>query len=95
MPRILPALGLLVLAAAPLAQAADVHSPEELFQANCVRCHGSEIYTRADRKVTSLPGLHKQVRMCDSMLGLTLFDEDINGIASMLNEKYYKFPTNP
>jgi hypothetical protein len=74
------------------AEAADSQQQgEALVKANCVRCHGSEIYTRRDRRVTSLPGLHKQVRRCEQMLGLTWFDEDIENAATYLNREYYKF----
>ncbi|MBL3590189.1 MAG: cytochrome c [gamma proteobacterium endosymbiont of Lamellibrachia anaximandri] len=71
-------------------QAADVKAGKELVNNNCTRCHGSEIYTRKDRMVTTLPGLHKQVRRCEQMLGLTWFDEDVDNAATHLNEQFYK-----
>ncbi len=64
---------------------------ESLVKANCVRCHGDEVYTRADHKVTSLEGLAKQVRMCDTQLEVRLFPEDLDKIVTYLNETYYKF----
>jgi len=87
----LKALAIMSLFLAAPGQAADLAKGKALVDQNCVRCHGSEIYTRADRKVTSLPGLHKQVRRCEQMLGLTWFDEDIDNTAGYLNQQYYKF----
>jgi hypothetical protein len=65
---------------------------ETLYQTHCLQCHGSEIYTRADRKVTSLEGLERQVQRCELSLGLQWFDEDIGEVASYLNQHYYHFP---
>jgi len=58
---------------------------------HCIKCHGSEVYTRADRKVTTRDGLERQVRRCETALELTWFDEDIAGVASYLNDQYYHF----
>lgn len=91
--RTLPSLLLaLALAASLPAQAADPANGAKLVQASqCGKCHGTEIYTRPDRKVKSLAGLEKQVRMCDQNLGLTWFDEDILDVAAYLNQAYYHF----
>jgi hypothetical protein len=51
----------------------------------------SELYTRPNRRVTSLPGLHKQIRFCEQNLGLTWFDDDIENTATYLNQEFYKF----
>lgn len=64
---------------------------QQLTQKNCIRCHGSEVYTRANRRVDSLARLHGQVRMCNTQLETQLFDEDIEAIAKHLNEAYYHF----
>ena len=89
--KIIIPLGLTAMIGLGSAQAADPQQGEKLVTKDCTRCHGSEVYTRADRKVTSLPGLHKQVRRCEQMLGLTWFDEDIENTADYLNQRYYKF----
>ena len=83
--------GLLILITTSHGHAADIHKGKLLVDQNCVRCHGSEVYTRSDRRVTSLPGLHKQVRRCEQMLGLTWFDEDIDNASGYLNQQFYKF----
>jgi cytochrome c553 len=79
---------LLIVLAAPAAMA----SPDAaaLYQDNCLKCHGPEVYTRDDRKVSSLPGLQRQVQRCELALGLKWFDDEINAVADYLNENYYK-----
>jgi mono/diheme cytochrome c family protein len=91
MKRLIRPLCLISLLGGTGAHAADVGRGHELINTHCQRCHGSEVYTRAERRVTSLPGLHKQVRRCEQMLGLTWFDEDIENAATYLNQEYYKF----
>ncbi|MBK1719407.1 c-type cytochrome [Thiocystis violacea] len=83
-----PAAALMLAALTPV-QASE--NAETLYQAHCIKCHGSEIYTREDRKVTSLEGLERQVQRCELSLGLQWFDEDIADVATYLNQHYYQF----
>jgi len=64
---------------------------ENLHTKNCTRCHSSDVYTRTDRKVTSLDALGKQVRMCNNQLETQLFPEDMEKLTHYLNQTYYKF----
>jgi len=64
---------------------------QSLYDKHCVACHGTEVYTRKDRKVTSVPALEKQVQRCETALGLRWFDEDIADMSRFLNERYYHF----
>lgn len=92
--RLIQAAGLLTLFIAVTGQAcADIAKGEALVKENCMRCHGPEVYTRSDRLITSLPGLHKQVRRCEQMLGITWFDDEIDNVAEYLNQQYYHFKT--
>jgi len=70
------------------AEGPDAHA---LYQDNCTSCHGPEVYTRADRKVTSKDQLNTQVRMCEQNLGLKWFDDEVRGVAALLNQEYYQF----
>ncbi|MEA3274484.1 MAG: cytochrome c [Pseudomonadota bacterium] len=83
--------GLMVAAGAPLAQAEDSSDTKALYDAHCIGCHNTEIYTREDRKITSLPGLERQVRRCETALGLRWFDEEIADMTTYLNEHFYRF----
>lgn len=69
----------------------DLMAGEQLVDENCNSCHGSELYTRKDRLVTSRSGLTNQVQRCELALGLTWFDEDVENAAEFLNQKYYRF----
>ncbi|MEL0586731.1 MAG: cytochrome c [Candidatus Thiodiazotropha sp. (ex. Lucinoma kazani)] len=89
---VIPATILILVATS--SQAADPGIGKKLNDEHCVKCHGSEVYTRTDRRVTSLPGLHKQVRFCEQNLGLTWFDDDVANTATYLNLEYYKFNQN-
>ena len=65
---------------------------EKLFKASkCNQCHGTEIFTRKDRKVKTLPALEAQVRRCDSNLNTNWFDDEIIDVTAYLNKQYYKF----
>jgi len=105
-PRVAPTLSLVLAlalaggtlqaaAAEPAASAApaagEQGKAEQLVSEHCIKCHGSEVYTRPDRKVTSLGGLERQVRRCETALELTWFDDDIADVAHYLNQQYYHF----
>jgi cytochrome c2 len=91
MHNLLKSIGLLALVATTQGQAADLTQGKTLLDKNCFSCHDTSVYTRSDRRITSLPGLHKQVQRCEQSLGLTWFDEDIDNVSSYLNKQYYKF----
>lgn len=71
--------------------ASEDFNAASFVQQKCTQCHDSSVYTRPDRKVTSLPKLDSRVRICDANLGTELFDEDIAAVVGYLNENYYKF----
>jgi mono/diheme cytochrome c family protein len=70
---------------------ADSANGKKLHNEECVRCHGSEIYTRKNRKVQSLGGLDHQVGVCISVVGVTWFDEEKQDVVDYLNQNFYKF----
>jgi cytochrome c553 len=81
-----------LLSAAAAASAANPENGKALMAAaNCTKCHDERVYTRADRRVTTLDGLTKQVRRCEQSLGLKWFDEEIDDVAAYLNQTYYHF----
>ncbi|MGB5260221.1 MAG: cytochrome c [Gammaproteobacteria bacterium] len=81
---------LLVFPAAA-SSAADTGHGKTLVQQHCTACHKDGVYTRQNRRVTSLEGLHKQVKRCELTLELKWFDDDVNDVAGYLNESFYKF----
>lgn len=84
----LPAALFAVLASPGVLAAPDAGA---LHQQHCVSCHGSEVYTRAERRVKDLPTLGTQVRMCEQNLGLKWFDDEVDAVTGLLNRDYYKF----
>ena len=87
--QILPML-LAALAAGSL-HAADFSHGKSLQTESCMGCHDDSMYTRENRKVTSLGGLKKQVMRCEQSLGLTWFDEDVTDVTGYLNTTYYHY----
>jgi cytochrome c553 len=64
---------------------------QALLQKNCTSCHGSEVYTRPDRKIHSLSALQQQVEFCNTNLDTKMFPDEVNAVANLLNKEYYKF----
>ncbi len=58
---------------------------------NCVRCHGSELYTRKDRMVNSRDALFTQVQRCETNLQLQWLNEETKNVADYLNREHYHF----
>jgi hypothetical protein len=70
---------------------ANVEMGMDLHQTNCLSCHGTEAYTRSDRRVTSFPSLITRVNACNVNLGMGWFDDEVDAVARYLDENYYKF----
>jgi cytochrome c peroxidase len=76
---------------------ADPALGQRLFQeAKCNGCHekimkgdANRIFTRPDRRITSVPALQKMVRFCIEQTGASLFPEDAEHIAAYLNAQFY------
>ena len=83
------ALGLLALSCT--ARAADIENGDDLHFENCTGCHDSSVYTRADRKVSDLAQLGKQVRFCKDAVGATWFDDEVDDVIEFLNATHYQF----
>ena len=78
--------------------ASDVNRGKSLHDDNCIECHvsiqggdGSGIYTRADRRIDSLPALRSQVNRCKNSMGVSWPEDQIDDVVAYLNNTYYKF----
>jgi hypothetical protein len=88
--KLYSAIAVLVLYLGP-SQAADIDNGDDLHFANCTGCHDESVYTRDNRRVSSLPRLGTQVRFCKDSLGLTWFDDEVEDVIGYLNKTYYHF----
>ena len=71
--------------------AADVKNGKKLQQKNCMSCHDDSMYTRDDRFIKKESSLRTQVQRCESTLGLTWFDEEVDDVTAYLNKSFYHF----
>ena len=62
-----------------------------LYQENCTKCHGTEVFTREDRGIKNLEGLNKRVKQCNNAVENILSDDELKFVADYLNENFYKF----
>lgn len=81
----------------PLSQAANAVHGKDLHDANCQSCHASlmggnanQIYTREDRRVSTVEGLKKQVTRCKTSVGVAWPDDQIDDVVEYLNSNFYK-----
>lgn len=71
--------------------AEEASQGKALYDANCTRCHGTDVMTRSDRRVQNMQQLDAQVRRCEQNLNLQWFDDDIENVTRYVNEHFYKF----
>jgi len=82
---------LILLLGVASVHAADPAQGKRLVEQHCSRCHGSEPYTRPDRKVGSLQALKERVRMCEGAQELRWGDAQIDDVSAYLNDTFYHF----
>ncbi|WP_295384554.1 cytochrome c [uncultured Thiodictyon sp.] len=76
----------------PLAVAAPpTPDAKALYERDCVKCHQSEIFTRPDRIIHSLPALAARVRWCETNTGQQWTDQEIAAVTTYLNDNFYHF----
>jgi mono/diheme cytochrome c family protein len=70
---------------------------KKLYQEKCAACHvaqfggdGSSVFTRANHRIHTAPGLLAQIQGCNARTGAGLSAEDEQSIAAWLNQRYYK-----
>jgi hypothetical protein len=88
--KVVPIMLFSVVAVASLPAAAEFDA-SSYHDAKCMTCHGTEVYTRENRRITSMAALETQVARCDANLGAQLFPEDLALLVEHLNTSFYKF----
>ncbi len=83
--------------AAPFAKG-DPKAGKVLHDKSCVSCHvsmfggdGSEMYTRATRKIKNPEQLAARISGCNANTGAGWFPEDELHVGAWLNQQFYKF----
>jgi len=77
------------------AGAADLERGKLLYSSRCVGCHDQSVHNRAARKALTIEGIRSQVRRWDAFLGGAWRDDEVNDVASYLNELFYQYPCPP
>ncbi len=81
----------LVLAASLQPSIASADDAADQLKTHCTACHGTEVYTRSNRRIKDRTQLSKQVQRCQLSQDLQWFDDDVEAVADYLNSHYYKF----
>jgi mono/diheme cytochrome c family protein len=76
--------------AAPAARA-DAAAGQQLHDRHCQSCHGTEVYTRDNRRVGSYVALEGQVKRCQGAAGAAWNRQQTADVIDYLNTAFYKF----
>lgn len=72
--------------------AADKEEAKALFnETNCLKCHGVNTFKPREHKVNNFLKLHKVIGQCANGNSVGWFEEEIEDVASYLNDEYYHF----
>jgi mono/diheme cytochrome c family protein len=69
----------------------DSAEGKRLFQANCTACHGTDIFTRKDRRVQSLDALKEQLVSCTHAAKKEFSASQMQDLLKYLNDRFYHF----
>jgi len=69
----------------------DAAQGKAVHDKQCVACHDTSVYTRANRRVKSPEALIGQVNNCVRQTGAKLDRDQVNGLVKYLDESFYKF----
>lgn len=85
-------VGAMALGTSPVLAAQDGPARgKQLHQKHCTACHGTEVYTREDRRIQSLQMLQQQVARCNKATGANLSEADRTALVQYLNRSFYGF----
>lgn len=82
----------LLLCAATLVHAAGDPVRGEKLHADCLGCHGTEVYLPPRAKAKTPAALKKEVVRWNDRMNPKFSSQDIEDIVAWLNRDFYKFP---
>ena len=85
-------LSLLLVPSAHAALPGDSAEGERLVVANCMSCHDTGVFSRADHKIQSLDALKRQLAACGHGAKVDFSAAQTDSIVKYLNERFYHFP---
>lgn len=74
------------------AQQPDALRGQLLYSTHCVECHTTQMHWRAQRRVNDWSSLRAQVRRWQGEARLQWTEQDIDAVATHLNESIYHLP---
>lgn len=65
---------------------------ELLYSTHCIACHNADIHWRDKKIAKDWASLRAEVGRWQGIAGLGWRDDDITGVASYLNARFYRYP---
>jgi mono/diheme cytochrome c family protein len=81
----------LLASSALAASQGDSNAGKRLYDANCMGCHDTSVYSRKTRSVRSLDALKQQLESCGHASDKNLSPADRQNIVRYLNDQFYQF----
>jgi cytochrome c553 len=69
----------------------DSTEGKRLLEANCMKCHQTDIFTRKDRKIQSLDALKEQLMACSHAANVEFSTSEMQSLIRYLNDQFYHF----
>ena len=71
--------------------AGDKIKGKKTHDQHCQMCHKTEVYSRPNKRIKTLPGLIGQVQNCNQQIGGKLTKPQTDDVITYLNSTFYKF----
>jgi hypothetical protein len=85
-------IGTILLALAVPAEALAQDNARTLHDTYCLMCHGTQVYTRAERIANDYAAVRDQVDRWQKNVSLNWSRADIDAVTAYLTEHYYRLP---